>query len=91
MRRAAALASVEEAVAALAIARRLEGKALAALLIERLNAIAALVDAADANPARRPDAVRERLAQSVQTLMASSRALDENRLHQEAIPARGQG
>ena len=44
-----------------------------------------LVEAADANPARRPEAVRERLAQSVQTLMASSRGLDENRLHQEAI------
>ena len=55
------------------------------MLIERLNAIAALADAADANPARRPEAVRERLAQSVATLMASSRALDENRLHQEAI------
>jgi uncharacterized protein (TIGR00255 family) len=82
---AAALASVEEAVAALAIARRIEGKALAALLIERLNAIGALADAADANPARRPEAVRERLAQSVRTLMTSSRGLDENRLHQEAI------
>ena len=50
-----------------------------------LTAIAALVEAADANPARRPEAVRERLAQSVQTLMASSRGFDENRLHQEAI------
>jgi uncharacterized protein (TIGR00255 family) len=29
--------------------------------------------------------VRERLAQSVQTLMESSRGFDENRLHQEAI------
>ena len=50
-----------------------------------LWAIAGIVEAADANPARRPEAVRERLAQSVQTLMASSRGLDENRLHQEAI------
>jgi uncharacterized protein (TIGR00255 family) len=80
-----ALASVDEAVAALGLARRLEGKALAALLIERLNAVRALADAADANPARQPEAVRERLAQSVATLVASSRALDENRLHQEAI------
>ena len=44
-----------------------------------------LVEAADANPARRPEAVRERLAQSIQALMASSRGFDENRLHQEAI------
>jgi uncharacterized protein (TIGR00255 family) len=82
---AGALSSLDEAIAALAAARRTEGKALAALLSERLKVIAALVEAADANPARRPEAVRERLAQSVQTLMASSRGFDENRLHQEAI------
>jgi uncharacterized protein (TIGR00255 family) len=82
---AGALASVDEAIAALAIARRIEGKALAALLTERLGAVRALADAADANPARRPEAVRERLAQSVATLVESSRAFDENRLHQEAI------
>jgi uncharacterized protein (TIGR00255 family) len=78
---AGALASVDEAVAALGVARRIEGKALAALLTERLDAIGALADAADANPARRPEAVRERLAQSVATLMGSSPGGD---------PARGQ-
>jgi uncharacterized protein (TIGR00255 family) len=82
---AGALKTVDEAIGALAAARRTEGEALAALLSERLNAIAALVEAADANPARRPEAVRQRLAQSVEALMASSRGLDENRLHQEAI------
>ncbi len=82
---AGALASLDEAIASLTAARRIEGAALAALLTERLNAIAALVDAADANPARRPEAVRARLAQSVEALMASSRGFDENRLHQEAI------
>ena len=35
------------------------------------------------HPARRPEAVRERLAQSVQALTTSSRGLDESRLHQE--------
>ena len=80
-----ALASVDEAIAALAAARRREGEALAALLSERLEAIAALVEAADANPARRPEAVRDRLAESVQALMGSWRGLDENRLYQEAI------
>ena len=68
---AGALASLDEAIAALTAARRGEGEALASVLDERLGAIAALVEAADANPARRPEAVRERLAQSVQTLMAS--------------------
>jgi uncharacterized protein (TIGR00255 family) len=80
-----ALASVDEAIAALAASRRTEGEALGALLSERLKAIAALVEAADANPARRPEAVRDRLAQSVAALMGSSRGLDETRLHQEAI------
>ena len=82
---AGALISLDEAIAALAAARRREGEALAALLMDRLWAIAAIVEAADANPARRPEAVRDRLAQSVEALMASSRGLDENRLHQEAI------
>jgi uncharacterized protein (TIGR00255 family) len=82
---AGALGSVDEAIAALAAARRTEGEALAALLRERLKSIATLVDAADANPARRPEAVRARLAESVAALMGSSRGLDENRLYQEAI------
>ncbi len=80
-----ALATLDEAIASLTAARRVEGAALAALLTERLDAIAALADAADANPARRPEAVRERLAQNIAVLMASSRGFDENRLHQEAI------
>ncbi len=65
--------------------RQAEGAALAALLSERLDAIEALTLAADANPARKPEAIRARLAESVAALMNSSRGLDENRLHQEAI------
>ena len=80
-----ALKSVDEAIAALSVVRRGEGKALAALLSDRLKSIAALVEAADTNPARRPEAVRDRLAESVAALMGSSRGLDENRLYQEAI------
>ncbi len=80
-----ALLSLDEALAALSETRRAEGEALAAVLRERLDAIDALTQAADANPARRPDAVRARLAESVAALMDSSRGFDENRLHQEAI------
>jgi uncharacterized protein (TIGR00255 family) len=80
-----ALASLDEAIAALTAARRGEGAALAHVLETMLTAVAGLVEAADANPARRPEAVRERLAQSIRTLMESSRGFDENRLHQEAI------
>jgi uncharacterized protein (TIGR00255 family) len=82
---AGALASLDEALAALGAMRRTEGQALAALLRQQLDAIEVLTLAADANPARRPDAVRARLAESVAALMDSSRGFDENRLHQEAI------
>jgi uncharacterized protein (TIGR00255 family) len=82
---AGALRSLDEAIAALTVMRRAEGEALAVVLRERLDAIEALTLAADANPARRPEAVRARLAESVAALMDSSRGFDENRLHQEAI------
>ena len=79
------LASLDEAVAALGEARRAEGAALRAVLSERIDAIAALTQAADDNPARKPEAVRARLAETIAALMGSSRGFDENRLHQEAI------
>jgi uncharacterized protein (TIGR00255 family) len=82
---AGALLSLDEALAALGAARRVEGEALAAVLRERLRAIEALTLAAETNPARLPDAVRARLAESVAALMDSGRGFDENRLHQEAI------
>jgi uncharacterized protein (TIGR00255 family) len=58
---------------------------LHAVLSERIDAIAALTQAADDNPARKPEAVRARLAETIAALMGSSRGFDENRLHQEAI------
>ena len=82
---AGALTSLDEAIAALTAMRRKEGEALAIVLSERLDAIEVMTLAADANPARRPEAVRARLAESVAALMESSRGFDENRLHQEAI------
>jgi len=82
---AGVLTSLDEAIAALGKARRTEGEALAGVVGEQLDAIEALTLAADANPARRPEAVRARLAESVAALMDSSRGFDENRLHQEAI------
>jgi len=82
---AGALASLDQALAALGEVRRAEGEALALILRERLNAIERLTLAADANPARRPEAVRARLAESVAALMEAGRGFDEKRLHQEAI------
>ena len=82
---AAILATFDDAVVALVAMRRAEGEALRNVLAERLDAIAALAQAADDNPARRPDAVRARLSASVAALMGAARGLDETRLHQEAI------
>lgn len=82
---AGALASLDEAIGALVAMRRSEGAALAAILSERLAAIAALTQAADANPARRPEAIALRLAQSVAALLEAGRGFDENRLYQEAV------
>jgi uncharacterized protein (TIGR00255 family) len=65
--------------------RASEGAALAEVLTRRLDTLAHLAEAADACPGRKPEAVRERLAQSIATLAAASSALDPVRLHQEAI------
>ena len=82
---AGVLTSLDEAIVALIAARRAEGAALQSILLERLNAIAALTQGADDNPARKPEAVRARLAASVAALLQSGRGFDESRLHQEAI------
>ena len=82
---AALLNSVDEAVAALIVARRAEGAALFDVLSAQLGTIARLTAAADANPVRGPEAIRARLAQSISSLMESGRGFDENRLHQEAL------
>jgi uncharacterized protein (TIGR00255 family) len=82
---AGALKSLDEAIGALVGMRRSEGAALAAILEERLATIAALTQAADDNPGRRPEAIRARLAQSAAALLEVNRGFDENRLHQEAI------
>jgi len=82
---ASTLESLDAAIAALVASRRAEGAALQAILSERLDAIARLTQAADDNPARRPEAARARLAATVAALLESSRGFDENRLHQEGM------
>jgi uncharacterized protein (TIGR00255 family) len=81
----AMLETLDEATVAVVAARRSEGEALRKVLAERLDAIAALTQAADDNPARQPEAVRERLAAAVAALTGAARGLDETRLHQEAL------
>lgn len=77
--------SLETALAGLVKTRREEGAALAALLRERLAAVSALSAAADDAPGRRPEAVRQRLAERVAELAGAVPALDPARLHQEAL------
>lgn len=82
---AAALSSLDDGVADLLAMRAREGGALQAILGQRLAAMADLVEAAEACPGRRPEAVRARLAQSIAALIEASVTLDQARLHQEAI------
>ena len=81
---AAALAGFETALADLKAMREREGGALRTVLLERLDAISALVDAAEALPERRIEAIRARLAEQVRALLDTGAPLDGERLHQEA-------
>lgn len=75
----------EQALAELAAMRAQEGAALALVLGERLSGIAALTAAAEANPARRPEAIRAKLADQIRVLMDTGANFDPDRLHQEAL------
>ncbi|TGD92880.1 YicC/YloC family endoribonuclease [Methylobacterium nonmethylotrophicum] len=77
---AAALRLVE----ALAEGRRAEGRALSDIVGGQLAVMADLVEAAEACPARKPEAVKARLAAQVAALMEAG-GLDPARLHQEAV------
>src|SRR5205823_493293 len=76
---------LREALEGLAAMRRHEGEALARVLADRLDEIAALAKRADAVPGRRPEAIKARLAEQVRELMEASDRFDPDRLHQEAI------
>jgi uncharacterized protein (TIGR00255 family) len=65
--------------------RRREGDALGRILSGRLDEIATLVGRAETAAARRPDAVKQRIADQVAALLEASDRFDPDRLHQEAI------
>jgi uncharacterized protein (TIGR00255 family) len=79
------LAALETALDSLVVSREAEGRALAGVLAARLARIGALARRADALPGRKPEAVRQRLAQQVARLLESAEGLDPARLHQEAV------
>jgi uncharacterized protein (TIGR00255 family) len=87
-RRAAETAIVQgfgQAINGLTAMRRVEGQSLGKLLAARLSEIATLAGRAEAAPARKPEAIRARLAEQVANLLESSQRFDADRLHQEAI------
>jgi uncharacterized protein (TIGR00255 family) len=82
---AAVAAGFERALADLVTARREEGKALHAILAGRIDEIARLVAAAEASPARTPDAIRAKLAEQIQALLDTGAKFDSDRVYQEAL------
>ncbi|MFK8251712.1 YicC/YloC family endoribonuclease [Ancylobacter terrae] len=82
---AAVLAGFEAALESLAQMRRSEGAALAKVLGGRLDEIERLAGAAETSPARRPEAIRAKLAEQIRALIDTGANFDPDRLHQEAI------
>jgi uncharacterized protein (TIGR00255 family) len=78
------LAGLEAVVLALKEARASEGRALETLVTGHLETITGLTSEAELHPARGVDAIRERIAAQVKTLLEASQTLDPQRLHQEA-------
>ncbi|MDK9696738.1 MAG: YicC family protein [Siculibacillus sp.] len=78
------LAALDRSVDGLVAARASEGAAIARVLSGHVDEIERLTAAAEACPARRPEAIRARLAEQVAALMDQVPALDPQRLHQEA-------
>lgn len=75
----------EEALKGLAAMRVREGEALARILSDRISEIEKLSAAADANPARKPEAIRAKLSEQLKALLATGEKFDADRLHQEAM------
>ncbi len=75
----------EQALKALGEMRAREGEALGRILSEHIDEIEKLSAAADANPARKPDAIRAKLTEQIKTLLSTGEKFDADRLHQEAM------
>lgn len=79
------LSTLRDTAAALKSSRAEEGRAIAAVLSRRMDAVEALAAAADDCPARKPEAIRKRLADQIALLTGPGGAFDPQRLHQEAV------
>jgi len=81
----AVIAGFQATIAELAVMRQREGVALGQILSQRLSEIATLAALAESVPGRRAEAIKARIAEQVQSLLAASERFDPDRLHQEAI------
>ena len=79
------VADLDRAVEDLVAMRVREGAAIATVLATRLDELERLTGAAEASPARTPEAIRNRLAEQVAALLDAAPSLDPDRLHQEAV------
>jgi uncharacterized protein (TIGR00255 family) len=82
---AAVISGFGEALTSLIEHRQREGDALGRILSARLDEIASLISRAETAAARRPDAVKQRIADQVAALLESSDRFDPDRLYQEAV------
>jgi uncharacterized protein (TIGR00255 family) len=80
----ALLSSFEKAMDGVVSSRCAEGAHLANILGDKLDEISALVDEAEAAPARAPEFIAERLRQQLQRLETETN-FDQDRLYQEAV------
>ncbi len=82
---AAVLAGFTDALKRLGEMRLREGDALARVLGQRLDEIAALAQRAEVAPGRKAEAIKARIADQIATLLDASSRFDPDRLHQEAL------
>jgi uncharacterized protein (TIGR00255 family) len=82
---AAVVAGFAKVLTDLVEMRRREGDALGRILSARLDEITALIGRAETAAARRPDLMKQRIAEQVALLLDSSDRFDPDRLHQEAV------
>ena len=81
----AASVAFDQALAHLVEMRQREGTALAQILLQRMDEIEQLAKKAETAPARKPDAVKARLAEQIAMLLETSDRFDPDRLNQEAL------
>ncbi len=77
--------SLREAVTMLADTRRTEGEALAVILADQLNRMAAGIASAASTSEAQSGSIKQRLQEQVSSLMDADGRFDQQRLHQEAV------